>query len=286
MAASSPAASHPADPHIAVHHAGAPHLAASHIAVHHPAAPHLAASYPAVHYPAVHDAGALPHHMSGLAGATAPHDNQQAMRMKFNTVAFWLGIMKLLGLIIALSLWQTSNEAAAIVFLCITYYSSYVLNMLGSFLQNALPNLDNEMKFNELHYQFLDLKYLLGVQFCCIYLQRDIVPDLWLFGVAAPIFVARAVIFIRLCFQLYNDNAFPNKYHFFTLVICTVCCISAQIGFFIAFAITYGMTTTVQSKLPVGALFVPILFGQIADIVIIVITKNWEVPVEVSGISV
>jgi len=224
--------------------------------------------------------------ISGLAGATAPHDNQQAMRRKFNLVAFVLGILQLLGLIIALSLWQTSNEAAAIVFLCITYYSSYVLKMLGSFLQTAPPNLEFEVKFNELRYQFLELKYLLGAQLSCVYLQRAIVPDLWLFGIAASVFVARAVIFIRSCCQLYKENAFPNKFHFFTLLICTVCCICAQIGFFIAFAITYGTTTTVLSKLPVGALFVPILFGQIANIVMMITTKNWEVAAEVSGSSV
>lgn len=227
-------------------------------------------------------------HMVVIPEATKDPANPQeaALQRKYFYVASVLVILQVLGLITAISLWQTGNEAAAIVVLCVGYCSSDVLKMLGSFLQTAPPNLEIEVKFNELRYEFLELKYLILIQFACIYLQRAIVPDLWLFGVAASIFVTRAVIFIRSCWQLYKDNAVPNKYHLFMLMICTVCCICAQIGFFIAFAITYGTTTTVQSKLPVGALFVPILFGQIANIVMIVMTKNWEVAAEVRGTSV
>jgi len=246
-------------------HSGAPHSGAHHVAL------------PATSVPiSSHMGGGIP------VATEAPEKPQEALQKKYICIASVLGILQLLGLFIAISLWQTVNEAAAIVVLCVGYYSSYVLKMLGSFLQTAPPNLEIEVKFNELRYQFLEIKYLLLMQFACIYLQRAIVPDLWLFGIATPIFVTRAFLFNRSCWQLYKDNAVPNKYHLFTLMICTVCCIFAQIGFFIAFAITYGTTTTVLSKLPVGALFVPIFFGQIANIVMIVMTKNWEVA-EVSG---
>lgn len=267
---------------MATHHLAAPHLGASHAGDSHAADSHAGGSHAGDSH-----AGA-PHYMVPISALAMPPDplvNQRMMRTKYNFAALVLLILQLIGLIIALSLWQTGNEVAAIGFLCITYYSSYVLKMLGSFLQTGPPNLEIEVKFNELRYQFLELKYLLIVQFACIYLQRAIVSDLWLFGIATPVFVIRAVLFIRSCWQLYKAKAVPNNFYLFTLIICTVCCFLAQIGFFIAFAITYGTTTKVESKLPMGALFVPIFFGLIANIVMIVMTKNWEVE-EITGTEV
>jgi hypothetical protein len=147
------------------------------------------------------------------------------------------------------------------------------------------PNAEIEVRFAWLRQKFTAVKFLLIMQLLCIYLQRAIVPDLWPFAVAFVLFIVATGIFIGSCIKFHRLD--DTKTGFLAiLMICTICCAITQLVFFCIFARVYATTSHVESILKMGALFVSIFFGQIADIVMIVMTKNWEVPAEVSGTEV
>jgi len=226
-----------------------------------------------------------PHMSVDFRPATeAPENPQEALQRKFKWTAFVLGFLQILGLIIAISLWQTGNEAASYVVLCVGYFSSYFLVLLGSFLETEALDLTIEVRFHHLQHKFTVLKFLIIIQLVCIYLQRAIVPDLWVFGISYIMFLIMSVDVIRASWKFYKDKK-SNKWYLLALIICVVMTMIAQTIYFGLFASAYATTTHVQSKLPMGALFVPIFFGQIANIVMIVMTKNWEVA-PVSGTEV
>lgn len=247
----------------------------------------MSAHHPSAHRSAPHTVSVpISPHMGDISAATeAPVNPQEALQRKFKWTAFVLGFLQILGLIIAISLWQTGNEAAAIVVLCVGYFSSYFLVLLGSFLETEALDLTIEVIFHHLQHKFTVLKFLIIIQLACIYLQRAIVPDLWVFGVSYVMFLIMAFDLIRVSWKFYKEVN-SKKWYLLTIVICVVVILITQTIYFGLFASAYATTTHVQSKLPVGALFVPILFGQIANIVMIVMTKNWEVAAEVRGTSV
>jgi len=208
-----------------------------------------------------------------------------SLQRKFGWTAFLLGLLQVLGLIIALSLWQTGNEAAGIVVLCVGYFSSYFLVLLGSFLETEPLDLNVEVEFHRLQHKYTVLKFLLILQLACIYLQRAIVPDLWIFAISYVIFLIMSVLVIKACWKIYKEDN-TKKWFLLTLSIFVCMVVISQTVYFGLYANAYAITTLVQTKLPMGALFVSIFFGQIANIVMIIMTKNWEVKSEVSGTEV
>ena len=261
--------------------AGNPHLEASHLEAPYFMDPHRGASHFMDSHPTVH-------HMVSvreLSGSTAPHNDQRGIMKKFKWAAFVLGLLQILGLIIAISLWQTGNEAASHVVLCMGYFSTYFLVLLGSFLETEALDLNVEVRYHQLQQKFTVLKFLIIIQLLCIYLQRAIVPDLWLFSISYIMFLIMAVDVIRAGWKFYKEDN-SKKWCLLALVICVVMTMIAQTIYFGLFASAYATTTHVQSKLPMGALFVPIFFGQIANIVMIAMTKLWEVKPAVSGTEV
>ena len=249
-------------------------------------ASHSSASHSSAHHASSHGTVHISPYMGGgIPPATeAPVIPQESLQMKFKLAAFVLGFLQMLGLIIAISLWQTGNEAAAIVVLCVGYFSTYFLVLLGSFLETEALDLTIEVRFHHLQHKFTVLKFLIIIQLLCIYLQRAIMPDLWVFGISYIMFLIMSVDVIRASWKLYKEDN-SKRWFILTLVICVVLILITQTIYFGLFASSYATTTHVQSKLPVGALFVPIFFGQIANIVMIVMTKNWEVA-PVSGTEV
>ena len=209
----------------------------------------------------------------------------EAMQRRYGWAAIVLAMLQILGLIITLSLWQTGNEAAAIVVLCVGYFATYFLVVLGSFLETEALDLKTVVQFHQLQLTYVVLKFLLIMQLVCIYLQRAIVPDLWVFGIAYAMFLVLGAYFIKCCHQHYKlDNT--KKWYLLSLVICLLSCGACQTGYFIPFAIAYGKTVPVESILKLGALFVTMLFGQLSNICMIVMTKTWKVAEEVSGTEV
>ena len=254
-------------------------------APHHSGALHAPPHSGALHAP-THGSVPISPHMGGdFAPATeAPVNPQGALQRKFKWAAFVLSLLQILGLIIAISLWQTGNEAASYVVLCVGYFSTYFLVVLGSFLETEALDLRIQAQFHQLQHKFTVLKFLIIIQLACIYLQRAIVPDLWVFGISYIMFLIMSVDVIRASWKLYKEDN-SKKWFILTLVICVVVILITQTIYFGLFASAYATTTHVQSKLPMGALFVPIFFGQIANIVMIVMTKNWGVA-PVSGTEV
>jgi len=274
--------------------AGAPRAGAPHFMDPYPGAPHRGGEHPHFmdSHPTVHQlepyGDAPPHHIVSigeLSGRTAPNDDQRGIMKKFKWAAFVLGLLQILGLIIAISLWQTGNEAASHVVLCMGYFSTYFLVLLGSFLETEALDLNFEVRYHQLQHKFTVLKFLIIIQLLCIYLQRAIVPDIWVFGISYIMFLIMAVDVIRAGWKFYKEDN-SKKWYLLALVICVVMTIITQTIYFGLFASAYATTTHVQSKLPMGALFVPIFFGQIANIVMIAMTKLWEVKPAVSGTEV
>jgi hypothetical protein len=92
--------------------------------------------------------------MGDISAATeAPENPQEALQRKYIYVASVLGILQVLGLITAISLWQTGNEAASYVVLCVGYFSSYFLVLLGSFLETEALDLTMEVRFHHLQHK-------------------------------------------------------------------------------------------------------------------------------------
>jgi hypothetical protein len=214
----------------------------------------------------------------------APADMTPAeiLKRKFFWRAFLVAILQILGLIVATILYYSENEPAAIVVLCGGYFSRYILLSIAGFIQIVPPNAEVEKRFTWLHLNFTVVKLLFMMQLLCIYLQRAIVPDLWPFAVAFVLFIFATRKFIKGCFK-FHDLDDTKKGFLGILIICAICCAITQLVFFCIFARIYATTTHVESILKMGALFVSIFIGQIADIVMIVMTKNWEVPAEDSG---
>jgi F0F1-type ATP synthase membrane subunit c/vacuolar-type H+-ATPase subunit K len=235
-----------------------------------------------------------PHHPHGSVSISsfvesclpsATESPEETLKRKFFLRAFLVAILQILGLIVATILYYSQNEPAAIVVLCGGYFSRYFLVSIAGFIQLAPPNAEIEVRFAWLYQKFATVKYLFMMQLLCIYLQRDIVPDLWPFAVAFMIFVIETGSFIKSCFKYHSFDATKTGF-LAILIMCAICCAITQLVFFGIFAKVYATTSHVESILKMGALFVSIFFGQIADIVMIVITKNWEVPAEVSGTEV
>jgi hypothetical protein len=214
---------------------------------------------------------------SGSPPATETPD--QIFRRRFFWRAFLVAILQILGLIVATSLYYTENEPAAIVVLCGGYFSRYFLLSIAGFITLVPPNAEIEKRFTCLHLNFASVKSLFIMQLLCIYLQRAIVPDLWPFAVAFVLFIFATGKFIKGCFK-FHDLDDTKKGFLGILIICAICCAITQLVFFCIFARIYATTTHVESILKMGALFVSIFVGQIADIVMIVMTKNWEVPAD------
>jgi hypothetical protein len=235
-------------------------------------APHLSASHTSVSIASFVGGGLPP----------ATETPEEILKRKFFWKAVLVAILQILGLIVATILYYSGNEPAAIVVLCGGYFSRYLLVSIAGFIQVAPPNAEIEVRFAWLHQKFAAVKYLFMMQLLCIYLQRDIVPDLWPFAVAFVLFVISTGSFIKSCIKFHRIDA-TKKGFLAILIICTICCAIVQLVFFGIFARVYATTSHVQSILKIGALFVPIFFGQIADIVMIVMTKNWEVPADASG---
>jgi len=240
----------------------------------------MSAHPPGAHHVSV--GGSVP--ISSFSGVTGANPLASLQR-KFDWTAFFLGLLQILGLIIALSLWQTGNEAAGIVVLCVGYFSTYFLVLLGSFLETEPVELKFEVSFQRLQHKFTVLKFILILQLACIYLQRAIVPDLWIFAISYVIFLIMSVVVIKACWKIYKqDNT--KKWFLLTLSIFVCMVVISQTVFFGLYANAYATTSLVQTKLPMGALFVSIFFGQIANIIMIIMTKNWKVKSEVSGTEV
>lgn len=209
----------------------------------------------------------------------------RSMQKKYGCAAIVLSLLQNMGLIIVLSLWQTGNEVAAIVVLCGGYFSTYFLVLLGSFLETEAINLNVEVQFHRLQKKFTVLKFIFILQLACIYLQRAIVPDLWVFCISYVLFMIMTVDVIKASWKLYKED--ETKKLFLLILVIVICLIVlSQTIYFGLFANAYVTTTLVETKLPMGALFIPIFFGQIANIVMIVMTKNWEVKPEVIGTEV
>jgi hypothetical protein len=228
-----------------------------------------------------------PHMSVDFTPATEAHENpQEALQRKFKWTAFMLGFLQILVLIIAISLWQTGNEAAAIVVLCVGYLSTYFLLALSNFLETAeYADLTLRYRLLRLEYKYLILKLFLVVQLGCIYLQRSIVPDLWPFALSLSMFLVMTPVFVKACHEHYKIDV-TKKWYLFTLSLLNVSLALTQIGYFIPFAISYGKTTPVEFILEIGSLFVAMFLGQIANIVMIAMTKLWEVKPAVSGTEV
>ncbi len=218
----------------------------------------------------------LPERYSSPAATEPTNNHLRAMQEKYGLAAIMLAVLQILGLIIALSLWQTGNEAAAIVVLCVGYFTTYFLIVLGSFLETEAMDLKTAIQFHQLQLTYVVLKFLLIMQLVCIYLQRAIVPDLWIFGISYAMFILLGVYFVKCCHQHYKmDNT--KKSYMLSLIILLLFCGACQTGYFIPFAIAYGKSVPVDAILNLGALFVTILFGQFSNILVIVMTKNWKV---------
>lgn len=203
----------------------------------------------------------------------------QILKRKFFWRAFLVAILQILGLIVATSLYYSEHEPAAIVVLCGGYFSRYFLLSIAGFIQSGPPNVEVEIRFALLHLNFERVKFLMIMQLLCIYLQRAIVPDLWPFAVIFGSFILATGRFIKTCFKFQGMHD-TKKGFLGILIICAICCVITQLVFFCIFARVYATTSHVESILKMGALFVSIFIGQIADIVMIVMTKNWEVPAE------
>ncbi len=235
-----------------------------------------------------------PHHpdgsvsISSFVGSDLPpviETPEEILKRKFFLRAFLVAILQILGLIVATILYYSENEPAAIVVLCGGYFSRYFLVSIAGFIQLAPPNAEIEVRFAWLYQKFAEVKYLFMMQLLCIYLQRAIVPDLWTFATAFVLFVISSGSFIGSCIKFHRLD--DKKTRFITILnICAICCAIIQLVFFCIFARIYATTTHVESILKMGALFVSIFFGQIADIIMIVMTKNWEVPAAVSRTEV
>lgn len=206
----------------------------------------------------------------------------EILKRKFFWRAFLVAILQILGLIVATSLYYTGNEPAAIVVLCGGYFSRYFLLSIAGFITLVPPNAEIEKRFTWLHLNFAVVKSLFIMQLLCIYLQRAIVPDLWPFAVAFVLFNFATVRFIKACIKFHGLDE-TKKGFLGILIISAISCAITQLVFFCIFARVYATTSHVESILKMGALFVSIFVGQIADIVMIVMTKNWEVPAEDSG---
>jgi hypothetical protein len=217
-----------------------------------------------------------------LPSATEPAMTpKEILERKFLNKAGLAIILQILGLIVATILYYSGNEPAAIVVLCGGYFIRYVLTLLAGFIQTGPPNADIEVRFAWLQQKFNTVKFLMIIQLLCIYLQRAIVPDLWPFAVAFVLFIVATVVFIGSCIKFHGLD--DKKTGFIAiLLVCAICCAITQLVFFGIFARVYATTSHVESILKIGALFVSIFFGQIADIVMIVMTKNWEVPADAS----
>lgn len=220
----------------------------------------------------------------GLPSATEPAAMTpgEKLKRKFFLRAVLVAILQILGLIVATVLYYSENEPAAIVVLCGGYFSRYFLLSIAGFIQIVPPNAEIEVRFAWLRQKFTAVKFLLIMQLLCIYLQRAIVPDLWPFAVAFVLFIIAIWFFIKACLK-YHGLDDTNRLYLLSLIIYIICCAIAQFVFFGIFASAYATTSHVQSILKIGALFVSIFFGQLADIVMIVMTKNWEVPANASA---
>ena len=206
-----------------------------------------------------------------------------ALQRKFKWATFVLGLLQILWLIIALSLWQTGNKSAGVVVLCVSYFSSYFLTFIGCFVEVKAPDLNTEVKYLRLLYRYTVLKLILVLLLACIYLQREIVPDLWVFGVAYVIFLIMTLDVIKTLWKLYKEFE-TMKIFVFILIGCVCFTFISLTIYFGLLGSAYATTSLVQMKLPIGALFVPIFFGQIANNVMIVMsmTQNLAVIPEAS----
>lgn len=230
----------------------------------HPGAPHPHGSVPIASFAE----GGLP---------PATETPEEILKRKFFLKAVLVAILQILALIIATILYYSGSEPAAIVVLCGGYFSRYFLILLAGFIQTGPPNADIEVRFALLQQKFTAVKFLLIMQLICIYLQREIVPDLWVFGVSYVMFLIMTFFVIKEVWKLYkNDDIIIFRY-FIPLMICILVVFITQTVYFVFLSIANANAKVVQSKLPMGTLFVPIFFGQIANIVMIIMTKNWEV---------
>ena len=216
-----------------------------------------------------------PHMADYIPPATGP-DLHQASLDKLMLKAFFLAIIQILGLSVSTILYYIQHEPAAIVVLCGGYFSRYYLVSLAGVIQAAPPTSVTAIKKACLRHRFETLKFLLIVQLSCIYLQRNIVPDLWPFVVSFLFFIFQTIAFLKACITFYADDD-PKRKYIWILFMCTICCVLTQLGLFCTFTSVYTTTSRVDSLLKMGALFVPIFFGQLSDIIMIIITKTWDV---------
>ena len=224
-----------------------------------------------------------PHMAGSIPPATGPVLHQARLE-KFKLKAFFLAIIQIVGLIVSTILYYVQHEPAAIVVLCGGYCSRYYLVSLAGVIQAGPPTSETEIKNAWLRHRFEVVKFLLLIQLGCIYLQRNIVPDLWPFVISFLFFIFQTIAFLKACIAFYVKDD-PKKGYIGFLVLCTICCVLTQLGLFCTFTSVYTTTSRVDSLLKIGALFVPIFFGQLSDIIMIIITKTWDVP-DTSGTEV
>ena len=247
----------------------APHTSAPHTSAPHTSAPHTSAPDTSVSIASFVGSGSPP--------TTETHE--EILKRKFFLRAVLVAILQIVWLTVATILYYSEHEPAAIVVLCGGYFSRYFLLSIAGFITLVPPNAEIERRFTWLHLNFTIAKSLFIMQLLCIYLQRAIVPDLWPFAVAFVLFIFATGRFIKACIKFHGLDE-TKKGFLGILIISAISCAITQLVFFCIFARIYATTTHVESILKMGALFVSIFVGQIADIVMIVMTKNWEVPAD------
>jgi hypothetical protein len=200
---------------------------------------------------------------------------QMNFAVKFGLTFSFVFFLQLILLITTLALWQSSNESASYVTLCVGYFLSYAFVILGFFFTKGETDLAVEVQMLKLKVIYISIKFLLILQLATIFLQRAIIPDLWVLAIPFFLFLLLVPKFFY-DFKKIQEHLSINKLKTFRVI--GVCIVACQITMSIYFGLVteaFNAGKAIQDCLPTGALFVPIFFGMIANTLVTVISKNW-----------
>jgi len=197
------------------------------------------------------------------------------LAVKFGLTFSVVFFLQLILLITTLALWQSSNESASYVTLCVGYFLSYSFVILGFFFTKGETDLAVEVQMLKLKSAYIGIKFLLILQLATIFLQRAIVPDLWV--LAIPFFLFLLLVpKLFYDFKKFQEHVDSNKLRTYRVIgLCIVACQITMSIFFGLVTEAFNAGKAIQDWLPIGALFVPIFFGMIANTLVTVISKNW-----------
>jgi hypothetical protein len=170
--------------------------------------------------------------------------------------------VQLILCIIALCLWQASQETPCYVLLSIACFSDEIIKLFFWLFGSIQPTKELEITLLRFEIGYNNLRTLLALQIFGFYSQRTKVPDVWVFSIMFVLFLAYSVKInfydIRNLWSSLNPTL---KKIVAAIFVNSFLSIVVVIIFFGLTARAHYVGSPLQDYLPIGALFVPILFG-------------------------